>query len=124
MRHAPVARRPGLRAGAGVRVTAVGRKAPAVRLAGARGRGGHAAGGAPDARDVGRDWDCVGVEFDEEAELRAETRKIVELPELPISATCVRVPVLVGHAEAVWVETQEPLAPERARELLGAAPGV
>ena len=38
--------------------------------------------------------------------LRDETRKILELPELPISATCVRVPVMVGHAEAIWVETE------------------
>jgi len=74
--------------------------------------------------DLRMDWDFDGVEFDEEAKLRAETRKILELPELPVSATCVRVPVLVGHAEAVWVETEEPLPPERARQLLGAAPGV
>ena len=46
------------------------------------------------------------------------------MPELPISATCVRVPVLVGHAEAVWIETEEPLGAERARELLAAAPSV
>jgi aspartate-semialdehyde dehydrogenase len=46
------------------------------------------------------------------------------MPELPVSATCVRVPVLVGHSEAVWVETDRPLSAERARELLGAAPGV
>ncbi len=56
--------------------------------------------------NLGMDWDFDGVEFEEESKLRAETRKILELPELPISATCVRVPVLVGHAEAVWVETK------------------
>ena len=56
------------------------------------------------------DWDFDGDEFEEEAKLRAETRKILELPELPISATCVRVPVMVGHAEAIWVETEEPLS--------------
>ena len=50
--------------------------------------------------------------------------KIMELPELPIQATCVRVPVMVGHAEAVWIETERPLSAERARELLGAAPSV
>ena len=44
--------------------------------------------------------------------------------DLPISATCVRVPVLVGHAEAVWVETEEALSPERASELLAASPAV
>jgi aspartate-semialdehyde dehydrogenase len=70
------------------------------------------------------DWDFDGEEFDEETKLREETRKIMELPELAVSATCVRVPVLVGHSEAVWIETDEPLRPERARELLAAAPGV
>jgi aspartate-semialdehyde dehydrogenase len=74
--------------------------------------------------DLRMDWSFDGVELDEESKLRAETRKILELPELPLSATCVRVPVLVGHAEAVWVETDEPLAPERARALLETTPGV
>ncbi len=79
---------------------------------------------APAEGDLVMDWGFEGEEFDEESKLRAETQKIMELPELLISATCVRVPVLVGHAEAVWVETDEPLAPERARELLAAAPGL
>jgi aspartate-semialdehyde dehydrogenase len=70
------------------------------------------------------DWDFDGEDFDEEVKLRAETRKILELPNLPISVTCVRVPVLVGHTEAVWVETEERLSPEDARELLADAPGV
>jgi len=70
------------------------------------------------------DWEFDGVEFDEETKLREETRKILELPQLPISATCVRVPVVVGHAEAVWVETEEPIAPERAEKLLAEAPGL
>ena len=74
--------------------------------------------------DLAMDWSFDGEEFDEESKLREETRKILELPELPISATCVRVPVLVGHAEAVWIETEEPLGAERARELLAAAPSV
>ncbi|MDH5334120.1 MAG: Asd/ArgC dimerization domain-containing protein, partial [Thermoleophilia bacterium] len=56
--------------------------------------------------------------------LRAETRKIMELPELPLSATCVRVPVMVGHSEAVWVELERPLSTEAAADLLRAAPGV
>ena len=72
--------------------------------------------------DLAMDWDFDGEEFDEEVKLREETRKILELPDLPVSATCVRVPVLVGHAEAVWIETEEPLDPARARELLAAAP--
>jgi aspartate-semialdehyde dehydrogenase len=70
------------------------------------------------------DWSFDGEEFDEEAKLREETRKIMELPDLPLQATCVRVPVMIGHAEAVWIETSEPLSPERARELLGGAPSV
>jgi aspartate-semialdehyde dehydrogenase len=74
--------------------------------------------------NLAMDWDFDGEEFDEESKLRAETRKILELPELPISATCVRVPVLVGHAEAVWVETEEPLSADDARRLLDQAPGV
>ena len=74
--------------------------------------------------DLAMDWDYDGEEFEEESKLRAETRKILELPELPLSATCVRVPVPVGHAESVWVETDEPLAPGRARELLATAPSV
>jgi aspartate-semialdehyde dehydrogenase len=78
----------------------------------------------PGEADLAMDWSFDGEEFDEESKLREETRKILELPELPISATCVRVPVLVGHAEAVWVETEEPLAAESARQLLAAAPGV
>jgi aspartate-semialdehyde dehydrogenase len=78
----------------------------------------------PGEGNLAMDWDFDGEEFDEESKLRAETRKILELPELPISATCVRVPVLVGHAEAVWVETEEPLSAEDARRLLGHAPGM
>jgi len=74
--------------------------------------------------NLGMDWDFDGEEFDEESKLRAETRKILELRDLPISATCVRVPVLVGHAEAVWVETEEPISADDARKLLGEAPGV
>ena len=78
----------------------------------------------PGDADLGMDWDFDGFEFDEETKLRAETRKILELPDLPLSATTVRVPVLVGHAEAVWVETEEPLTAEQAGRILGAAPGI
>jgi aspartate-semialdehyde dehydrogenase len=70
------------------------------------------------------DWDFDGEEFDEESKLRDETRKILELPQLPISATCVRVPVLVSHAEAVWIETEEPLSADDAGRILGQAPGL
>lgn len=61
---------------------------------------------------------------DEERKLINETRKILGDQEIKVSATCVRVPVVTGHSEAVNVETREPLNPERARELLEAAPGV
>ena len=74
--------------------------------------------------DLSTDWDFDGEEFDEEVKLREETRKILELPELPVSATCVRVPVAVGHAESVWLETEAPLDPSHARELLAATPAV
>jgi aspartate-semialdehyde dehydrogenase len=61
---------------------------------------------------------------DEERKLIDETRKILGDPAIRVSATCVRVPVVTGHSEAVNVETREPLDPVRARELLAAAPGV
>jgi aspartate-semialdehyde dehydrogenase len=79
---------------------------------------------APAQGNLAMDWDFDGEEFDEETKLREETRKILGLPELPISATCVRVPVLIGHAEAVWVETEEPLSPADAKTLLADARGL
>ena len=74
--------------------------------------------------DLRMDWDFDGEEFDEESKLRAETQKIMELPDLPIQATCVRIPVMVGHAEAVWIETEDELTPEQAKAILAAAPSV
>jgi aspartate-semialdehyde dehydrogenase len=79
---------------------------------------------APMEADLAMDWALEGDEFDEESKLRAETRKILDLPELPLQATCVRIPVLVGHAQAIWVETEERLSAEQARSILGAAPHV
>ena len=71
------------------------------------------------------DWEPDGdPEFSEEWKLREETRKILELPDLPLRAQCVRAPVLVGHAQAVWLETESPLAPDEAREALAGAPSV
>jgi aspartate-semialdehyde dehydrogenase len=61
---------------------------------------------------------------DEERKLMGETRKILADPDIAISATCVRVPVLNGHSEAVNVQTRHALSPEHARELLEQAPGV
>jgi aspartate-semialdehyde dehydrogenase len=69
------------------------------------------------------DWDFDGEDFEEESKLRADARKILELPGLPISVTCVRVPVLVGHTEAIWVETEDRLPAEEARRLYADAPG-
>lgn len=60
----------------------------------------------------------------EEWKVVTESRKILHLPELRISCTAVRVPVAVSHSEAVHVETREPLAPEAARALFAATPGV
>jgi aspartate-semialdehyde dehydrogenase len=61
---------------------------------------------------------------DEERKLINETRKILGDEGIRVSATCVRVPVVTGHSEAVNVQTRDALDPERARELLAAAPGV
>src|SRR6186997_1733077 len=60
----------------------------------------------------------------EEWKVVTESRKILDLPELRMSCTAVRIPVHVSHSEAVHVETQEPITPERARELFAAVPGV
>jgi aspartate-semialdehyde dehydrogenase len=79
---------------------------------------------APMQADLAMDWDLVGAEFDEESKLRAETQKILGLPDLAVQATCIRIPVLVGHGQAIWVETEEPLAPDEARTILGSAPHV
>jgi aspartate-semialdehyde dehydrogenase len=79
---------------------------------------------APADHDLVMDWEWEGDESDEEAKLRAETRKILELPDLPISATCVRVPVMVGHSEAVWMEFEQPVSPDEATEILRDAPSV
>ena len=78
----------------------------------------------PEQHDLAFDWTWEGDETDEEAKIRAEAQKIMELPDLPISANTVRVPVLVGHAESVWIETEDALSPAQAEELLRAAPGV
>ncbi len=63
-------------------------------------------------------------ETDEEQKLRNESRKILGLPELAVSGTCVRVPVFTGHSLSIHAEFGAELAPERAVELLSAAPGV
>jgi aspartate-semialdehyde dehydrogenase len=64
------------------------------------------------------------LETDEEKKLRNESRKILEIPDLRVSGTCVRVPVFTGHSMAINAEFARPLSAERAAELLAAAPGV
>jgi aspartate-semialdehyde dehydrogenase len=63
-------------------------------------------------------------ETQEEQKLRNESRKILHIPDLPVSGTCVRVPVFTGHSMAVHAEFSDDLSPEQAIELLANAPGV
>jgi aspartate-semialdehyde dehydrogenase len=68
--------------------------------------------------------DDGSLETDEEQKLRNETRKILHLPDLPVSGTCVRVPVFTGHSLAVHAEFERDIAPDEAVALLADAPGV
>ncbi len=83
---------------------------------------------APIAYDVvplaGNLVDDGKAETDEEIKLRQESRKILHLPDLLVSATCVRVPVYTGHSLAVNAEFASPISPDQARALLAQAPGV
>ena len=63
-------------------------------------------------------------ETDEEKKLRNESRKILELPDLRVAGTCVRVPVFTGHSLSIHAEFARDITPDQARELLAAAPGV
>ncbi len=63
-------------------------------------------------------------ETDEDQKLRNESRKILGLPDLLVSGTCVRVPVFTGHSLSINAEFADPLSVERAQELLAKAPGV
>ncbi len=63
-------------------------------------------------------------ETDEDQKLRNESRKILGIPDLLVSGTCVRVPVFTGHCLSINAEFAQPLSPQRARELLDGAPGV
>ena len=60
----------------------------------------------------------------EEWKMVEETRKIMHAPDIAISATCVRVPVFIGHSEAISIEFTDPMSPEEARQILARAPGV
>ena len=68
--------------------------------------------------------DDGSLETDEEQKLRNESRKILGLPDLLVSGTCVRVPVFTGHSLSINAEFERPISVERALELLAAAPGV
>jgi aspartate-semialdehyde dehydrogenase len=68
--------------------------------------------------------DDGSAETDEEQKLRFESRKILGIPELLVSATCVRVPVFTGHSLSINAEFDRPISPEEATEVLRAAPGV
>ncbi len=68
--------------------------------------------------------DDLGDETVEEIKLRNESRKILGIPELLVSGTCVRVPVFTGHSLSIHAGFDRPITPERATELLTSAPGV
>jgi aspartate-semialdehyde dehydrogenase len=68
--------------------------------------------------------DDGSLETDEEQKLRNESRKILSIPELRVSGTCVRVPVFSGHSLSINAEFSRPLSVARATELLASAPGV
>ena len=63
-------------------------------------------------------------ETDEEQKLRNESRKILDLPDLPVTGTCVRVPVYTGHSLSISADFERPVTPAQARETLDGAPGV
>jgi aspartate-semialdehyde dehydrogenase len=73
---------------------------------------------------AGRLVDDGSGESDEEQKFRNESRKILGLGDLAVTATCVRVPVFTGHSMAITAEFESELTPERAAELLSDAPGV
>ncbi|MGH3556481.1 MAG: aspartate-semialdehyde dehydrogenase [Mycobacterium sp.] len=73
---------------------------------------------------AGRLTDDDSGETDEDQKLRNESRKILGIPDLLVSGTCVRVPVFTGHSLSINAEFAQPLSPERARELLDGAAGV
>ncbi len=68
--------------------------------------------------------DDGSLETDEEQKLRNESRKILELPELLVSGTCVRVPVFTGHSLSINAEFERPISPDEASDILRGAPGV
>ena len=73
---------------------------------------------------AGKYVDDGSFETDEEQKLRFESRKILDIPNLRVSGTCVRVPVFTGHSLSINAEFARPISVARAIELLGSAPGV
>jgi aspartate-semialdehyde dehydrogenase len=73
---------------------------------------------------AGKYVDDGSLETDEEQKLRNESRKILAIPDLRVSGTCVRVPVFTGHSLSINAEFERPISVDRAIEILGAAPGV
>ena len=73
---------------------------------------------------AGKYVDDGSAETDEEQKLRNESRKILDVPDLKVSGTCVRVPVFTGHSLSINAEFDRPISVERATELLSKAPGV
>ena len=73
---------------------------------------------------AGKYVDDGSLETDEEQQLRNESRKILDIPQLCVSGTCVRVPVFTGHSLSINAEFERPITVARAVEILGAAPGV
>ena len=69
-------------------------------------------------------WTMQGDDTEEEVKVIAETRRVLDAPELAMSVTTVRVPVAIGHSAAVWVELDEPADPDDVRALLGGSPGI
>ena len=68
--------------------------------------------------------DDGSLETDEEQKLRNESRKILDIPELKVAGTCVRIPVFTGHTLTIHAEFDKAITPEQATELLSGAPGV
>jgi aspartate-semialdehyde dehydrogenase len=73
---------------------------------------------------AGKYVDDGSLETDEEQKLRNESRKILDIPDLRVSGTCVRVPVFTGHSLSINAEFSRAISVERAIEVLGSAPGV